>query len=175
VPVALTVEQVRELDLPSTPLKETERRADRWREAFGVEQTEIDALATLRPRAFREIVTNAIEPFFDSSLRARVAEAETEWREAAQIAVDRQVDREALAFLSSEAASRLADLEDSIDAINQRLRMTAADILELPAVIVPEPEIDEDSTRLASLASSRRAWAEVTQALIAHKAYGGAE
>ena len=47
VPAALTVEQVRDLDLPSTPLKETEKRADRWRAAFGVEQTEIDALATL--------------------------------------------------------------------------------------------------------------------------------
>src|ERR1700758_2991095 len=32
VPVALTVEQVREFDLPSTPLKETERREDRWRD-----------------------------------------------------------------------------------------------------------------------------------------------
>jgi hypothetical protein len=49
VPVALTVDQVRELGLPSTPLKETEKRADRWRQAFGVEQTEIDALATLQP------------------------------------------------------------------------------------------------------------------------------
>src|SRR5262249_35143749 len=36
VPVALNVEQVRELGLPSTPLKETEKRAGRWREAFGV-------------------------------------------------------------------------------------------------------------------------------------------
>ena len=40
VPIALTVEQVGELGLPSTPLKETEKRASRWREAFGVEQTE---------------------------------------------------------------------------------------------------------------------------------------
>src|SRR5262249_3234572 len=46
VPVALTVEQVREFRLPSTPLKETEKRADRWREAFGVEHTHIDPLAT---------------------------------------------------------------------------------------------------------------------------------
>ena len=36
VQMALTVEQVRDLDLPSTPLKETEKRADRWRAAFGV-------------------------------------------------------------------------------------------------------------------------------------------
>jgi len=48
VPVALTVEQVRDLGLPSSPLKTTEKRADRWRQAFGIEQTEIDALATLR-------------------------------------------------------------------------------------------------------------------------------
>jgi hypothetical protein len=46
--LALTVEQVRNLGLPSTPLKDTERRADRWRQAFGVGQTEIDALATDR-------------------------------------------------------------------------------------------------------------------------------
>jgi hypothetical protein len=69
--------------------------------------------------------------------------------------VDQQVDREALFHLRSEAASRLDELEDSIDAINQRLRMSTADIFELPTVIVPEPEIDENSTRLASLASSR--------------------
>ncbi len=68
VPTALTVEQVRELGLPSTPLKETEKRASRWREEFGVEQTEIDALATLRPDVLRRIVEQALEPYFDSSL-----------------------------------------------------------------------------------------------------------
>src|SRR5262249_35061855 len=34
--VALTLDQVREYDLPSTPLKETERRASKWREAMGI-------------------------------------------------------------------------------------------------------------------------------------------
>ena len=72
--MALTVEQVRDLDLPSTPLKETEKRADRWREAFGVEQTEIDALATLRPDALREIVDRAFDPYFDRTLKARVGD-----------------------------------------------------------------------------------------------------
>jgi hypothetical protein len=52
---ALTVEQVNSLDLPTTPLKETERRADRWTDAFGVEQTEIDALATLQPDELERI------------------------------------------------------------------------------------------------------------------------
>ena len=62
-------------DLPSTPLKETERRADRWREAFGVEQTEIDALATLRPDVLSQIVEDALTPFYDPTLSLRVEEA----------------------------------------------------------------------------------------------------
>jgi hypothetical protein len=67
VPVALTVQQVRDLGLPSTPLKETEKRADRWREAFGIEQTEIDALATLRAIDLERIVLEAINPYFDTT------------------------------------------------------------------------------------------------------------
>jgi len=90
VPVALTVEQVTELRLPSTPLKETEKRADRWREAFGVEQTEIDALATLQPDVLREIVEAAFDPYFDRTLEDRVAEAEAEWLAEAQSAINEQ-------------------------------------------------------------------------------------
>ena len=67
-PVALSVEQVRELGLPSAPLKPSERRGDRWRAAYGVEQTEIDALATLRPDVLKEILADAIWP---SSRRCR--------------------------------------------------------------------------------------------------------
>jgi hypothetical protein len=58
--VALTREQVRELDLPSTPLKATEQRASRWREVMGHEQTEIDALAALRPEALTAIARDAV-------------------------------------------------------------------------------------------------------------------
>jgi hypothetical protein len=46
VRVGLMPEQVKEEGLPSTPLKKGEKRASRWREAFGIDQTEIDALTT---------------------------------------------------------------------------------------------------------------------------------
>ena len=49
-PVALSYDQVTRLDLPSTPLKETEKRGDKWREVWNHEQTEIDALAALNRR-----------------------------------------------------------------------------------------------------------------------------
>ena len=54
VSVALNPEQVAALELPSTPLKESEKRGDRWREAFGIEQTEIDALPPYARRAARD-------------------------------------------------------------------------------------------------------------------------
>jgi hypothetical protein len=72
---ALTPDQVREHGLPSTPLKESEKRASRWREAYGVEQTEIDALAALRPNLLARIAHDALGPFFDRSLDRRVWEA----------------------------------------------------------------------------------------------------
>jgi hypothetical protein len=40
--VALTHKQAREFSLPSTPLKQKERRATTWRKTWGHEQTEID-------------------------------------------------------------------------------------------------------------------------------------
>jgi hypothetical protein len=70
--VALTLGQVRRLELPSTPLKETELRGDHWRAVMHHEQTEIDALAALRPQALRRIALDAIKPFYDGTLQERV-------------------------------------------------------------------------------------------------------
>jgi hypothetical protein len=172
VPVALTVDQVRELGLPSTPLKETEKRADRWRQAFGIEQTEIDALATLQPNVLREIIERAFDPYFDRDLEVRVNEAEDEWLREAQAAIDEQVDPEVLAALRRETAERLAELESVIADINDRLRLAAGDRFDLPAITVPEPEIDEEAS-MQALVSFGDNWLAATRALIQRKAYGG--
>jgi hypothetical protein len=172
VPVALTVEQVRELGLPTTPLKETEKRADRWRQAFGVEQTEIDALATLQPDVLRDIVERAFDPYFDRTLAARVSAAKEEWEQEAEEAIREQVDPTILANLREEASQRFDELRSTIDDINERMRL-AADDFTLPEVEVPEPEIDEDASRQA-LVSFDDSWIEATRALIARKQYGPA-
>ena len=89
IPIALTEDQVRALDLPSTPLKETERRADRWREEHGgLEQTEIDALATLRPDVLRRIVVNAFDRYFDHTLDRRAVEIRDAWLDEAQAVLE---------------------------------------------------------------------------------------
>lgn len=172
VPVALTVDQVRDLGLPSTPLKETERRADRWRQAFGVEQTEIDALATLRPRALEEIVVAAIEPYYDQTLEWRVSEARRDWRAAAQEMLADRIGDDTLTELREHAAEKLAALEAEIEAINDRLRVAVGDRFDLPAVEIPEAEIPEIARQ--ALVSSSQSWADATRTLIAYKAYEGA-
>lgn len=81
---ALTVEQVKELGLPHTPLKPTELRAAGWVERYGIEQTEIDALATLQPDVLTAIARDALDPFFDHTLAKRQRYAEREWHRSAQ-------------------------------------------------------------------------------------------
>jgi hypothetical protein len=85
--VALTLEQIRALALPSSPLKETERRASRWREMHGHDQTEIDAMVELHPEALRQAVFDAIRPFYDFDLDSRVLHAEGAWQMKAKKAL----------------------------------------------------------------------------------------
>jgi hypothetical protein len=139
---------------------------------LGVGQTEIDALATLQPLVLEEIVTNAMGSYFDASLGARVSEAQDEWKAAAQEILDNIIDDDSLAAIRQRATETFAELEAEVKSINQQLRMTTDGLFELPAVVIPEPKVDEKRARLASLISSSWSWAKATRALISRKAYG---
>ncbi len=83
--VALTIDQVRRLGLPSTPLKPTEKRADKWRAHHGHEQTEIDALAALHPGELRRIALEALAPFYDFTLAQRCDAEFQKWHSEAAV------------------------------------------------------------------------------------------
>jgi hypothetical protein len=184
IPLALTVDQVRDLDLPSTPLKDTEKRADRWKAEFGVEQTEIDALATLRPNDLRRIVERGLAPYFDVTLQSRIERAKSEWRDRAQAVIDEHVDPEELALIAGsvdaieeEAEERIAAIKEDIAARvaaeNGRLQEMIAGI-RLPEAALPEVELPERPLG-AVLVSADWDWADQTRALKAHKSYGEGE
>lgn len=176
-PIGLTGGQARDLGLPSTPLKDTERRKDRWREAMGWEQTEIDALATLQPNVLSQIVWHALDPFYDHTLKSRRYEAQSRWSKAAQAQLDEQLDHDQLAQIREAAERQIEEMRDQLDRIAEMARTETADLdIDLPDVEIPEPNID---TRLQGkpLLSSEWSWADQTKALIARKAYtngGGA-
>lgn len=166
--VALTPDQVREHGLPSTPLKDTEKRADRWTAAMGVAQTEIDSLASLRPDLLARIARDALAPWYDHGLDRRAREAYDGWQAAAQAVVDASVDGELIERLRLEAGAKLAALRDEIDAINAALRMDARDF-DLPAIVVPDAETDGFDG--VPLLDSRWDFAEQCARLIASKSY----
>ena len=173
IPIALTEDQVRDLDLPSTPLKETERRADRWREEHGgLEQTEIDALATLRPDVLRKIVVDAFDRYFDHSLDRRAREIRDIWLDEAQAVLDQAIDADLIAALHAEAEGRLGEIRAEIDRINDQLR-TSTEVLDVALPPLPEPPAAGLSGGpLPPLISSAWGWVEQTKALKARKQYG---
>ena len=82
--MALTYEQCVEFDLPSIPLKESERRGSAWKAEFGREQTELDALRSLHPGRLRQIAEKTIRPFYDPDLDEKISAAEDEWQDRAE-------------------------------------------------------------------------------------------
>jgi hypothetical protein len=147
IPIALTEEQVRAFGLPSTPLKPTEARADRWREEHGgLEQTEIDALATLQPDRLRKIIRDAFNRYHDRTLADRAREIRDDWLASAQNALDEAIDEDLIAALHAEAESRLAGIREEIERINDQLRASTENFgVELPGLPTPpEPDLPEE-------------------------------
>ena len=172
VPVALTLDQVTRFDLPETPLKEGDRRAERWRERFGREQTEIDALAALRSEELTRIAEEAFLPYWDAGLARRTARVQLQWEQEAQAVIDETVNPEELMRLGAEAEAQIDAItaaRDRLDVLDSEVDELAEDI-ELPEPPArPEAEIDEDAQK--PLIDSRWGFVEGTRSLKARKAY----
>lgn len=168
--VALDPDQVREYGLPSTPLKAKELRAGPWRAATGVQQTEIDSLAALRPKLLERIARDALAPFYDTTLDRRVADARQDYLDRAQTVLEAEIDSTDLAALRIEAAEKLETLREQIDALNEAMHLQTPDI-ELPEIAVPPPEVERVGGTDTPLIDSEDDWAAQTGGLIASKAY----
>jgi hypothetical protein len=164
---ALLPEQVKLLDLPSTPLKLTEKRADRWREHWGHEQTEIDALAALMPDEFDRIARAALAPFHDPTLDQRNDARVERWRRAAQQRLDSD-PHAAAARLRIEQAHKA--LQRATTSFNSEV---ASAINTLPNIIPPyrfaprQPHLGGAAPE--PLFTTRDDYAAATRKLIASK------
>jgi len=175
VQVALTPDQVRELGLPEEPIKKGDKRAAAWEQAFGVKQTEIDALTTpemVQRGVLRQMLDAAIAPYLDPTLTSRVKEAEGEWYAEAVNAVEEQIDEETREELREKAAAKLEELREEIDRINRRLRLSSEHVT-LPDIEVPESEVDIDTLDEERQAVIRfdTDWITATKILIVRKKY----
>jgi hypothetical protein len=166
---ALNIEQVRRLDLPSTPLKPEEKRADKWRETWGCEQVEIDALAALHPGELISIAREAVSPFFDFDAADRRDTAERAWTQAANAALR----------ANPAYAEALADLEE----VTERMREDASEIrrvrdsvCEIPTGDLPPfymPVAKPEGERPEPMFCSWEPWLDQTQRLKEKRNLGG--
>ncbi len=162
--VALTPDQVREYDLPITPLKKGD---DRWEEATGVQQTEIDAIATLRPDLLEQLARQALDAFIDPDLSRRAAEVRAQWEREANRALDD--DRARLSLMRYQAQKALEEAQDGLEELDGELNSVLEDA-ELPEVPeVPRGVAPGDGEPLIS---SEWSWEDQTLALKRHKRYG---
>jgi hypothetical protein len=167
--VALTRQQVARLGLPSTPLKETERRADRWREVMDHEQTEIDALAALRPDVLRQIARDAIAQFWDATLDSRAKRAGIEWQEKADEALN---NHPAYELACDKILGARDDVESAVEAMREAQRQAEANLtVALPPIAAVEPELS--AIKPAPLFDSEDDFASACRRLIDHKKLNG--
>jgi hypothetical protein len=140
-PVALALSQVTELNLPESPLKPGEKRADRWKEAMGFEQVEIDSLCALQPQVLRDIALKAVEPFYDFDFDNRLEVAERAWEiSATEILMEHPAYQEVTAEIEAariEFNNAATALENASREGNRKLHEV---IDELEPLEVPEPE-----------------------------------
>jgi hypothetical protein len=167
--VGLTPDQVCEYGLPISPVTETDKRAAKWEKAMRVQQTEIDALATLQPDLLRRIAIDAITHFYDHGLAARVAAARQDWQRRAQAACDEQTD----AVARADALASIERKRAEIDAILDTVRVDADrfDLPELPDI----PQGVQLNGQPEPLCDSNWSFAEQTRRLIASKNYNNDE
>jgi hypothetical protein len=167
--VGLTPDQVREYGLPSTPLKDTEKRADKWQAAMHCAQTEIDALASLRPALLERIADEVVSEYFDATLDGRVRQAKNAWERDAQDVLDAAGGAH-LEQLRDDVATQLRDKRDEIQQILDAVRINPAALgLQLPLIPdIPAPEVYPNRTPLCS---SGWTFALQCEELIASKQY----
>jgi hypothetical protein len=153
-------------------MKETERRADKWRERFGVEQTEIDALATLRPQQLAQIVEEAVAPYWDQTLDERRIEAVREARKEAQqilagIIAEKRERIDGAEAMLAKARAAANKVEAAIVPILTEIHAEATAAFREVSLETPEaaPEGDVD----VPLFCSARDWVEQTKILRGEK------
>jgi hypothetical protein len=162
-PVALNFEQARDLNLPSTPLKDTERRGGRWLLRWGREQTEIDALAALQPDTLTAIVREALTPFFDFGLAERIAAAAQQWRTDANAQLQADPRYTASRAVVSAVHRVVAAAAETLEEARNDAYDSLSEIVP-PEFELPQPEITAEAPE--PLFNSNDEWAAATRKLI---------
>jgi hypothetical protein len=108
--VAVTREQVEQLDIPRIPIKESDFRKARFELTYGEGAVEVEALEAIRPGALERILEERIEDLLDTDLERKVTVAGLEARQVVSGEI-KQIQEEHDAELE-DIARRARDIEE---------------------------------------------------------------
>jgi hypothetical protein len=197
-PVALTLDDVIRLRLPTAMVEKNDKRLDMWQDAHaealieaglltqadvdggGLAQVEIDALTAINPAELDRMAKAAIAPYLDPTLAGRTDEARTDWVGCAAEALTVGVDPARLGLLSHAerlTANRFNGLlrsltrsKDRLDAIEAAM-VRVAEQVELPP-IPDTPKADGERSQDAKpLIDSDWGYLRMVMAMKDRKAY----
>jgi hypothetical protein len=150
--VSLTIDQVKQYNLASKPLKKLKKdhygrpilnkRAQRWLDVWKHEQTEIDALIFGHPGVLRQIAFDAVRPFWDPTLEDRAAALWDDWRERAAEWFERQTTYVDCKAEIAEAHATILEAKAVIDAAQGRALEKLTDAVETAGDMPPLPVDD---------------------------------
>jgi hypothetical protein len=167
VRAGLTPDQARALKLPDAPIKPTEARRHRWRDAMDVGQVELDAALALKRDEFVAAIEAEILLYFDETLAKKVRDAREDWEERAQAAIEEQTDADELAELQERYDNAREEIED----INRRLAEIAEGVTLPDPPDQPEPDMSEKESKRSPLIDSDWGFVTGSLRLKASKAY----
>ena len=127
IPILLDHDQCVNYELPRTPLKADEGRADEWTLRFGEGGTELDALEALHPGELRRIVTEALDRYHDHDLQGSWDELLNERRSAIELIADEIAGEYASALEPHRAECRRLAWE--ANHLREEVRMVYAKML----------------------------------------------
>jgi hypothetical protein len=133
IPLVLTPDQCRRYKLPRTPIKDTERRKDKFERTFGRGATELDALEALRPGEMARLLEAEIDNWLDPDLERRVQRVRQD-----QNLVLCRIERE----VEENHAEEIDDLTNRFEAITEQLREWESEAEELWGQIEEELEAE---------------------------------
>jgi hypothetical protein len=129
--LALTKEQVLQYELPRTPIKESDLRRRGFEERNGTGAVELDALEAIHPGELANIVTEAVQQYFDSDLPENLNEAQDEANDTVEEEWDTEIEPEAeeresirtqAEAIAEKYADQLAPLKQKFDEEMEPLR-----------------------------------------------------
>jgi hypothetical protein len=136
----LTPEQCREYKLPRTPIKDTERRKDKFERIFGGGATELDALEALHPGEMARLLEAEIDNFLDRDLGQRVRQEQRGY----ELFLNKIENR-----LREKHSEKIRVLEESFDDIVASLQEWEEEAQELWSAI--KAELNEQKPDLSGV------------------------